>query len=160
MRHVLLSVLALAILAASSLADIKAKTFGKEPKSKKEISISALQAKPAKFKNKTVLLSGIITDVCKHRGCWLEIQQSDGAKIICKSMDESILFPPEVVGHSIRLQGKVLYDANASGAVQKEEEGGVAHACPAPQVLVSIDGATVADLADAAPAPEAEPKKE
>ena len=55
-----------------------------------------------------------------------------------------------------------MYDEKASGTVtEKKHEGGEAHACPAPQVLLSIEGATVASLVEAVPAtaPEATPEK-
>jgi hypothetical protein len=150
---VLLSVLAGFAFAAST-------TFGKAPTVSEITAISAVNKEPVKFADKTVLLTGKIVSMCPEKGCWVEVLSSDSSHIICKSMDESIHFTKPCLGQTIRVQGKVLYDKKAPGKVEmKSEDGGAPHACPAPNILVSIDGATV-ELADVAPvAPAAEPAK-
>ena len=161
MHRALLSALALAVFTSISLGDSPAKTYGKAPTVKEPTPISMVKAEPVKFKDQVVLLTGTIVDVCKHRGCWVEIESGDSSRIICKSLDETILFPKDVLGRTIQLQGKVMYDAKAPGVVTEKHEGGEAHSCPAPQVLVSIEGATVAGLAVTdSVSPEPEPKKE
>jgi hypothetical protein len=160
MKRLLLSSLVLLVASNFCAAESKDKLYGKAPTVKEPTAISALNAEPTKYKDQTVLLSGKIVDVCKGVGCWVEVESADSARVICRSLDESIHFPKDVVGKIIQVQGKVLYDVKAPGTKTEKHEGGVAHACPAPQVLVSIEGATVADLAEVTPAPEAEPKKE
>jgi hypothetical protein len=88
----------------------------------------------------------------------VEIESPDSSRIICKSLDESVTFPKNVVGKMISLQGKVMVDTKAPGTVTEKNEGGEAHACPAPQVLISIEGATVAAMT--APAAATEEQKE
>lgn len=145
MRCVLLSLLAFVLVNGTSLAESRAKTYGKAPTIVKPTAISVLKAEPAKYKDQSVLVTGTIVDVCRHAGCWVEVQASDSTRIICKSLNETVLFPEDVVGKLIQLQGKVVYDAKAPGAVTEQHEGGEVHACPAPQVLVSIEGATVTE---------------
>ena len=143
MHRVIMSVLVSLFFIGSCLAEPVTKTYGKAPSVKEPTAISALKTEPVKYKDQTVLVTGKIVDVCQYRGCWLEIEAADSARIICKSLDESVRFPKDVVGKTIQLQGKVLYDTKASDKVTEKKEGGEAHACPAPQVLVSIEGAIV-----------------
>ena len=157
MQRILLSALAILVCLTLSFAVTKSKTYGKAPTLTEPTAISALNTEPTKYKDQTVLLTGKIVDVCKHIGCWVEIESSDSARVICRSLDESVRFPKDVVGKTVQLQGKVMYDAQAPDKVEQKGEGGEAHACPAPKVLVSIQGATVADTVVA---PEPELKKE
>jgi hypothetical protein len=155
MKRMSVLVLALVSLASFCLANPDAtKTYGKAPTVKEPVTITTVKAEPAKYKDQTVLISGRVVDVCRHAGCWVEVEAPDSSRIICKSLDESISFPKDVVGRMIQVQGKVMYDAKAPGA-QTKTEGGEAHACPAPQVLISIEGATVAAMDEQTPGPKA-----
>lgn len=137
-----------------------AKTFGKEITLKEATPISKLNAEPAKYVDKDVLVAGRVVSVCQGSGCWVELEAADSSRIICKSMDESVHFPKGCVGSAVQVQGKVLYDAKASGkAEMRKEEGMPVHACPAPKVKVSIHGARM-ELAVANPEKKVEKKEE
>jgi hypothetical protein len=147
-----LVVLAVAVCAADSTMVI-VKTFGKSPTLTDSVTIAALNSQPGEYVNHTVLVKGKIVDMCRHSGCWVEVEAADSSRIICKSLNESVHFTPDCLGRQVALQGKLIYDPRAPGAVvEKAHAGETAHACPAPKVLVSIEGATV-DLAAAPPAP-------
>jgi hypothetical protein len=132
------------------------KTFGKAPTLSQTVAITRLNSQPSEYVNQAVLVTGRIVDMCRHSGCWVEVEAPDSSRIICKSLDESVHFTTDCLGKQVAVQGKLMYDPRAPGAVQKSGAG-EAHACPAPRVLVSIEGATV-DLATAplAPAEETE----
>jgi len=122
-------------------------TFGEEPTLKKSANITELNANPANYVDKDVLVSGTVVDMCKHAGCWVEIEQKDKSRILCKSMGDVVTFPQETLGKEITLQGTLMYDPNAPGAVEGKHEGSEeGHACPAPAIMVSIKGATVKGL--------------
>ncbi len=145
-RTLILSLIAVAILVSACSSSKQARTFGLAPTLKEGVAINAINSEPAKYATQDVLITGTVSDICRHAGCWVEIEQADHSKIICKSVDESVLFPVECLGKEISLQGSLLYDPAASGSVEKQHEGEEAHACPAPQVMVSIKGATVKGL--------------
>lgn len=155
MNRLVALVFSLALLAgaaaASDSATVAVKTFGKSPTLTEPVAIAALTSQPAEYVNHSVLVTGKIVDMCRHSGCWVEVEAPDSSRIICKSLDESVQFTTDCLGRQIALQGKLMYDPKAPGAVQKAHAGEAAHACPAPRVLVSIEGATV-DLATAPPA--------
>ena len=155
MRLILATLLTSTLIAAFAWADTgESKTYGKAPTLSEPTGIAVVQAEPTKYIDQTVLVIGKIVDVCKGAGCWVEVEAADSSRIICKSLDESVLFPKDVVGKTISLQGKVKYDGKAPGMVMEKHEGGEAHACPQPKVLISIEGATVASAVEVAPAPK------
>jgi hypothetical protein len=128
---------------AEEAAAPQAKTFGKAPTLTESVAISKLNSTPADYVDKNVLVTGKIVDMCRHSGCWVEIEAADSSRIICKSLDESVHFTTDCIGKQVALQGKLMFDGKAPGAVEKKHEGEAAHSCPAPKVLVSIEGASV-----------------
>lgn len=140
---ILLALSALFLIFCS--ANKQMQTYGEEPSLTKPAQIAELNANPAAYVEQDVLVSGTVVDMCMHAGCWVEIEQKDHSKILCKSMDESVTFPPTTLGKEIELQGTLRYDENAPGTVQ-EGEGEEAHACPQPTIMVAIKGARVRGL--------------
>jgi len=127
---------------AADAAAPSAKTFGKALTLKETTAISKINADPATFKGKTVLVTGKVVNVCQGSGCWLEVEAADSARIICKSLDESVHFPKDCAGSMVTVEGKVVYDAKATNKAKMEkEEGKPAHACPNPKVKVAVSGA-------------------
>jgi len=122
-------------------------TFGEEPTLKRPAKIAELNADPASYVDQDVLISGTVVDICKHAGCWVEIEQKDKSRILCKSMGDVVTFPQDALGKKIELQGTLMYDPNAPGAVEEQHEGDTeSHACPAPPIMVAIKGARVKGL--------------
>ena len=143
----LLAVMIAALFAVSCACSSKhMSTFGEEPTLSKPANIAELNADPASYVDHDVLISGTVVDICKHAGCWVEIEQKDHSKILCKSMGDVVTFPQDALGKHIELQGTLMYDPNAPGAVEEKHEDGEAHACPAPPIIVSIKGARVKGL--------------
>ncbi len=159
MKRMLVITLVLAFALTAFGGESTSKTYGKAPTVTEPTAISLVKSTPDTYKDQTVLVTGKVVDVCKHAGCWVEIEAADSARVLCKSLDESVRFPKDVVGKTIALQGKVMFDTKAPGTVTEKHEGGEAHACPAPQILISIDGATVADIAAAVATPVEEKKE-
>ena len=117
--------------------------YGQRLTVKRATAIKSITADPEKYVGKKVLVSGKVARVCKGRGCWVEVANPDGDSIICKSLDESVTVPTDCEGRFIQVQGKVRIDKQASGKFEmKKHEGLAEHACPAPKVLVSLEGAS------------------
>lgn len=145
-------VLLTAVAGATDSTAAAMKTFGKAPTLSEPVAIAVLNTQPAEYVNHSVLITGRIVDLCRHSGCWVEVEAPDSSRIICKSLDESVHFTTDCLGRQVALQGKLMYDRNAPGVVEKAHAGEAAHACPAPRVLMSVEGATV-DLASVPPIP-------
>lgn len=146
MKSLLLSLLAAVVFFGCAANKSQTRLFGTEPTLNEPVAIATLTGEPAKFVDHEVLVTGRIANMCMHMGCWVEIEQADKSTIICKSLDESVLFSKDCLGKEISLQGTLMYDPDAPGEVQEQKAGEAPHACPAPQVLVSIKGARVKGL--------------
>ena len=84
------------------------KSFGNGVELKEQTKISAILDVPDKYVGKRVLVEGRIVDVCKKRGCWMEIaSDKEFQTIIVKVEDGEIVFPMEAKGHLSLVEGMV-----------------------------------------------------
>lgn len=146
-KSILLIAISALLFVSCTCGNKACRTFGEEPNMKRGAKISELNANPAAYVDQEVLISGTVVDMCKHAGCWVEIEQKDKSTILCKSLGDVVTFPQETLGKEIELQGTLMYDPNAPGYVEEKHEGEEeGHACPAPAIMVSIKGASVKGL--------------
>ena len=140
-----LCVLALALTAAScahapaaappaSLG--AASTYGAAVHARTPVDINLLVTAPEKLKGKTVVLDGVVKDVCQGAGCWVEVVDAKGVSFIARSLDESVLLPKDCKGQRIRVEG-VVTALPQKVKDEKPEEG---HACPKPEFVVATKG--------------------
>jgi hypothetical protein len=94
-----------------------------------ETGLSQLLENPQAYEGKTVRVSGIITEVCPAKGCWVDIAGESSLKIRVKVNDGEIVFPLSSTGHSAVVEGVVekieLSEAQARNwkAHEAEEKG-------------------------------------
>lgn len=88
--------------------ETKTNTLGKTITLTEVTSISEILENPQEFLGDTVLVSGTVIDVCKKRGCWMEIA-SDSAfqSIKVKVKDGVIVFPMSAKGGNALVEGVV-----------------------------------------------------
>ncbi|MDP2089152.1 MAG: DUF4920 domain-containing protein [Flavobacteriaceae bacterium] len=92
----------------SNLFAQNGKKYGNKITLKEKTSISAIQENPEKYVGKTVLVEGLIVDVCEKRGCWIEIaSDKEFEKIRFKVDDGVIVFPMEIKGEIVLAEGIV-----------------------------------------------------
>jgi hypothetical protein len=93
---------------ANDIKEAKGKHLGKEMTLTEITKISDILAKPEIYIGKEVLVKGQIVDVCKKRGCWMELASDKAFETIkIKVKDGEIIFPLESRGKSALAQGKV-----------------------------------------------------
>lgn len=86
----------------------KTNTLGKPITLTKVTSISQILDNPQEFLGDTVLVSGTVIDVCKKRGCWMEIaSDSSFQSIKVKVKDGEIVFPLSAKGSTALVEGVV-----------------------------------------------------
>ena len=114
-----LTIIVLAVLLATSLsAFAKAKMYGKGVSEGDVTKISAILASPDDFVGKNVRVEGTAVGVCAHRGCWLELASDvEGETIRIKVEDGVIVFPKEIIGETVRVEG--VFTANNPQATEK-----------------------------------------
>ena len=90
------------------------------------------------YRNRQVVIEGVVKSVCQGRGCWVEV--SDGDKtVLAKSLDHSVTFPRDCTGQIVRVLGTVRI--NPADRCGEDHAAKSDHRCPKPSMLVEISGA-------------------
>jgi hypothetical protein len=72
----------------------------------KAISIAELDGVLRKEKTvKNVAVKGVVTDVCKKRGCWITLKTADGSSFFVKMKDYAFFVPVALKGKNVVLEG-------------------------------------------------------
>ncbi len=101
------AILFVIVLTAFLFAD-NWKVFGKPISTENQISISTILEHPDNYVGKKVLVQGRVVDVCKKRGCWMELASDKEYQTIrVKVQDGEIVFPLEGRGHLAQVEGIV-----------------------------------------------------
>ena len=104
MRKVITISITILILTAMAAAG-SWKTFGSGVTLKETTRISQILDAPEKYLGQKVLVEGRVVDVCKKRGCWMEIASDKEFQTIrVKVNDGEIVFPLEAKGIWQRLK--------------------------------------------------------
>jgi hypothetical protein len=102
------SLAALVVLAAA-IAPAPAgegKTYGDPLGGTDTIKISKLIAQADDYVGKTVRVEGVVTDVCKKRGCWISLASDEEfEELRIKAEDGVIVFPVEAKGRRAVAEG-------------------------------------------------------
>jgi hypothetical protein len=98
-----------AILIIGSLAlagDHKTTSYGEGVTLAEPVAITALLAEPDDYVGQKVRIDGVITGVCKKRGCWMQVTDPEsGQGVRIKVDDGVIVFPYESMGHKASAEG-------------------------------------------------------
>ena len=106
MRVLLVSSFSLLIMFQFTFASGEGKIFGKGISLKEVTKISDILAKPDENVGKTFLVEGRIVDVCKKRGCWMELASDKEFETIrVKVNDGEIVFPLSAKGKLAKVEG-------------------------------------------------------
>ena len=89
------------------------------------VAIPALLADPQPRVGQTIRVDGVVTGVCKKRGCWMQVTDPDsGEGLRVKVEDGVIVFPYSAMGHRASVQG--VFEAipvEPAPAAKHEHEG-------------------------------------
>jgi hypothetical protein len=90
--------------------------------------IASLIATPADYVGRKVRVDGVVTAVCEHMGCWMELQDTaTDARIRFKVEDGVIVFPVSAKGRRASAEGTFeRVEVPAAGGPPDEEEGDAA----------------------------------
>lgn len=98
-----------------------AKDYGSGVGNGEVVKISSIYENPAKFVGKTLVVEGTIVEVCRARGCWMDIAgDKAGQTLKIKVEDGVIVFPLEGRGKKAKVQG-ILEELKLSKGEALEE---------------------------------------
>jgi len=103
-------------------------TYGDGVNLGEAVAIHTLLSNPDDYLGKTVRVDGVITGVCKKRGCWMQITDPDsGEGVRIKVEDGVIVFPYTSMGHRVSAEGVfeavTVEEPPAEGAAHQHAEG-------------------------------------
>lgn len=120
MRRVMTITLALAFLATVPVfAGSGSTEYGDGVTIEQAVAVETLLDSPNDYIGKTVRVDGVITGVCKKRGCWMQVTDPDtGNGVRIKVDDGVIVFPYEAMGKKASAEG--VFEAIALSPEQIE----------------------------------------
>ena len=92
------------------------------------VAIPTLLADPDQYLGTKVRVDGVITGVCKKRGCWMQVTDPDsGEGVRIKVEDGVIVFPYTAMGHRVSAEGVfeavTVEEPAAEGTAHEHAEG-------------------------------------
>ncbi len=129
MKRTLL-LLATLLLSGFVIASPEGKVYGKGVSLAQPVAVETLLANPEKYIGSPVRIDGVITSVCKMRGCWIQVSDpATGKGVRIKVEDGVIVFPPESVGHKVSAQGVFEAQTVPVGLAGDSEKPGEGPTC-------------------------------
>jgi len=106
MKRFLILSCVLFAMAATPVAAGETTSYGGGVTLDQAVEIDTLLSNPNDYVGRKVRVDGVITGVCKKRGCWMQItdpESGDGVRI--KVEDGVIVFPYTSMGHEAQAEG-------------------------------------------------------
>jgi hypothetical protein len=105
--------------AASATPPASKAVYGAPIAAPGSVALADVAKDPSKFAGKEVVVSGKVSAVCEHRGCWMELSQAgEGAAAAAhiKMAGHAFFVPRDAAGKQARVQAKVVADPSAAAA--------------------------------------------
>ncbi len=123
-----LSVLLLSFLAACASYELPAGTpIGETMEADAIYNFSVVDATPANFFNRTVLVEAKVVSVCKKAGCWMQIEDEGKTALVRweTGCGGQYTFPMEAIGKRVVIQGSFYpKELTEDDRAHMEEEAG------------------------------------
>ena len=121
-----LLVLSLGLMACSSeTAEGAGDQFGQSLSMTKVTPVAEVFTQAQDLNGQMVRVSGTVTDLCKHKGCWMQV--SDGKNVLTvRFKDEAFIIPADALGRNVDMEGLFIVEkiSNPLGSHQACAEGG------------------------------------
>ena len=105
-RFLILSLVVYAVAAAAPASAGETETYGDGVTLTEAVAIDTLIANADEYVGKKVRVDGVITGVCKKRGCWMQVTDPEsGNGVRIKVEDGVIVFPYESMGQKAAAEG-------------------------------------------------------
>ena len=110
MQRIAVVTLVLALCVVLPAAAGEGTDYGKGVHLEEAVPVETLLTSPDDYLGKTVRVDGVITGVCKKRGCWMQVTDADTGKgVRIKVEDGVIVFPYTAMGKKASAEG--VFDA-------------------------------------------------
>jgi len=94
------------MIVAVTLASAETSSFGDGVSLADSVAISTLLSDPDAYVGQKVRIDGVITGVCKKRGCWMQVTDPETGQGVRIKVDDGVMvFPYESMGHKASAEG-------------------------------------------------------
>jgi len=125
-KLVIIMILGLGLVACSSeTAEVGGDQFGQNLTLAKVTPVAEVFTNAKDLNGQMVRVSGKVTDLCKHKGCWMQV--SDGQNVLTvRFKDEAFIIPANSVGRNVDMEGLFIVEkiSNPLGSHAACAEGG------------------------------------
>jgi hypothetical protein len=126
MKRFLIFSLTLFAMAGTPAAAGESTSYGAGVTLDRAVEIETLLSNPNDYVGRKVRVDGVITGVCKKRGCWMQVTDPDsGDGVRIKVEDGVIVFPYTSMGHEAQAEG--VFEAIKLSPEQIEARKQAAH---------------------------------
>lgn len=94
-------------VATTGTGDGEKQVYGAGVSGTEVTSISTILDRPDDYQGRLVRVEGRVVDVCRHMGCWIEVEETSGGRIRVKVDDGVIVFPSTSLGRTTIAEGRV-----------------------------------------------------
>lgn len=89
------------------------------------VPVATVLASPGDYTDKTILVSGVVSEVCVHKGCWIRLADRVGGesvfvKFVCPV--EGRLIPMDAVGQPTLVEGTLIVEELSEGEARHYAE--------------------------------------
>ena len=124
-KILMILILGLGLMACSSEnAEVAGDQFGQNLTMAKVTPVADVFSQAKDLNGQMVRVSGTVTDLCKHKGCWMQV--SDGQNVLTvRFKDEAFIIPANSVGRNVDMEGLFIVEkiSNPLGSHQACAEG-------------------------------------
>jgi len=106
-------------------AEITGEKFGQGVTLAQAMPVNEVFNHAADLNGQVVRISGTISDMCKHKGCWMQVKDGDQVLTV-RFKDEAFTLPLESAGRKVDFEGLLIAEkvANPLGTHEACAEGG------------------------------------
>ncbi len=119
-------ILSLGLMVCSSeTAEVAGDQFGQSLTMTKITPVTEVFSQAQDLNGQMVRVSGTVSDLCKHKGCWMQV--SDGQNVLTvRFKDEAFILPATAIGRNVDMEGLFFAEkiSNPLGSHQACAEGG------------------------------------
>ncbi len=94
------------MIVAVAVVSAETASFGDGVSLTDPVAISTLLSDPDTYVGQKVRIDGVITGVCKKRGCWMQVTDPETGQGVRIKVDDGVMvFPYESMGHKASAEG-------------------------------------------------------
>lgn len=130
----------------SEKAAVQGETFGQGVSLAATLPVAQVFEQVDALNGKVVRVTGTISDLCKHKGCWMQVREGDQVLTV-RFKDEAFILPASAAGRNVDFEGlliaeKVSNPLGSHSACAEGGEHGEGEACESERAELTIKKAS------------------